>query len=434
MANIIVVGAQWGDEAKGKIVDYLAQRGRMVVRYSGGNNAGHSVIVGDDEFEFHLVPAGILHPELLCVIADGVVADPAILVKELQALSSRGVSLANLKISAASHVILPYHRLQDELEEESRGDEKIGTTGRGIGPAYADKAARHGIRMAEFIDEERFAARLNSVLTSKNAVFTKVYDREPLSAEAIFKEYREYAQFLAPFVTDTPGIIYEAAANGHGVIFEGAQGTLLDIDLGTYPYVTSSHPIAGGALLGTGIGPTLIDGVIGVAKSYTTRVGAGAFPTELNDEIGAAIREKGHEYGTTTGRARRCGWLDAVILRYACRVNGLSALALGHLDVLSGFNEVKICVAYETGDGQRLDNMPSNLASRNDLTPVYETLPGWTEEIDHVNIWGNLPENARRFVERVQELVGVPIVTLSLGPARHQTIILNEKVLQTGRS
>ncbi len=433
MANIIVVGAQWGDEAKGKIVDYLAQRGSMVVRYSGGNNAGHSVIVGEEEFKFHLVPAGILHPDLLCVIADGVVADPGILVKELKALSDRGVTLSNLKISAACHIILPYHRLQDELEEESRGDEKIGTTGRGIGPAYADKSARHGIRMGEFIDDERFAARLKSVLASKNAVFTKVYGREPLDADAVLSEYREYAKFLAPFVTDTAALIYEAAASGKGVIFEGAQGTLLDIDLGTYPYVTSSHPIAGGALLGTGIGPTLIDGVIGVAKSYTTRVGAGAFPTELNDETGAAIREKGHEYGTTTGRARRCGWLDAVILKYACRVNGLSALALGHLDVLSGFKEVKICVGYQSGDGTRLSDMPSNLASRTDLTPIYETLPGWTEEIDQISQWEELPHNAQAFVHRVQELIGVPVVTLSLGPARHQTIILNERVLQTGK-
>lgn len=425
MANIVIVGAQWGDEAKGKIIDYLASQSAMVVRFGGGNNAGHSVTVGTEEYKFHLIPAGILHPGIMCVIADGVVIDPGVLVRELDGLSSRGISLSNLKISASAHVILPYHRLLDEIQEAERGKDKIGTTGRGIGPAYMDKAARIGIRMGEFTDPARFEPRLRSVLAEKNAILTKVYGHEGLDADAILKEYAVYAQALQPYVQDTAAMVSRMARSGNGVLFEGAQGTLLDLDLGTYPYVTSSHPIAGGACIGTGVGPTQIDGVIGVAKSYTTRVGAGVFPTEQLNDTGHYIRERGHEYGTTTGRPRRCGWLDTMILRYSVQVNGLSCLALGHLDVLAGLDEVKICVGYETANGERLEDLPSDLPFRTDISAVYETLPGWSEDLSNAKRLEDLPANARAFVDRVQELAGIPIATLSVGPAREQTIILD---------
>ncbi len=427
MANIVIVGAQWGDEAKGKIIDYLAAQTSVVVRFGGGNNAGHSVTVGTEEYKFHLIPAGILNPDIQCIISDGVVIDPGVILRELDGLAARGISLANLKISGSAHVILPYHRLLDELQETKRGDEKIGTTGRGIGPAYMDKAARIGIRMQELVEPARFEPRLRSVLAEKNTLITRVYGREPLDVEAILREYTEYGQRLRPYVQDIAALVNRAATDrsGKGVLFEGAQGTLLDLDLGTYPYVTSSHPIAGGACLGTGVGPTLIDGVIGVAKGYTTRVGAGVFPTELLDETGHYIRERGHEYGTTTGRPRRCGWLDMMIVRYAVQVNGLSCLSLGHLDVLAGLPEVKICVAYETPDGARLDTLPSDLPFRTDIRAVYETLPGWGEDLSHVQAMRDLPPNARAYVDRVQELAGVPIATVSVGPAREQTIIVD---------
>lgn len=429
MANIVVVGAQWGDEAKGKIVDYLAAHSSMVVRYGGGNNAGHSVTVGTEEYKFHLIPAGILNPAITCVIADGVVIDPQVLLSEIDGLRARGVRFENLKISASAHVILPYHRLLDELQEKQRGENKIGTTGRGIGPAYVDKAARVGIRMGEFTDPARFAKRLQAVLADKNTLLTRVYGAEPLDADAIVAEYSVYAEGLKPYVQDTAALVSKAARSGSGVIFEGAQGTLLDLDLGTYPFVTSSHPIAGGACIGTGVGPTQIDGVIGVAKSYTTRVGAGVFPTELPGEIGNYIRERGHEYGTTTGRPRRCGWLDTVILRYAVQVNGMTCLSLGHLDVLSGLDELKICVAYKTDTGETLEDLPADLPFRTDCQPIYETLPGWTEDLTDVLSLEEMPANAQRFIQRVQELVGIPIATLSVGPAREQTILFDH-VLQ----
>lgn len=428
MANIVVVGAQWGDEAKGKIVDYLAHDVEMVVRYGGGNNAGHSVTVGDVVYKFHLIPSGILNPETVCVVADGVVIDPAVFCKEVQDLQERGISTANLKISASAHIILPYHPLQDQLEERKRGSGKIGTTGRGVGPAYMDKAARVGLRMGEFVDPLRFEARLRALIASKNDLLTRYYGAEPLDADAVLAEYQQYADYLRPYVTDTASLVYAAATQGKGVLFEGAQGTLLDIDLGTYPFVTSSHPIAGGACIGTGVGPTMIDGVIGVAKSYTTRVGSGAFPTEQENEIGHYIRERGHEYGTTTGRPRRCGWLDTVILRYAVQVNGMSCLSLGHLDVLSGLDAVQICVAYRDTEGNVLRDMPSDLPFRDDLEPVYETLIGWKEEVGEIRRYEDLPDAVKAFVKRVEELVGVPVATLSVGPGREQTLIFEEVI------
>lgn len=426
MANIVVVGAQWGDEAKGKIVDYLAPHADMVVRFGGGNNAGHSVTVGRELYKFHLVPSGILNPHLTCVIADGVVIDPGALVQEIEGHKARGLLFENLRISTGAHLILPYHRRLDQLAEASLGSGKIGTTGRGVGPAYTDKAARIGIRMGEFIDPERFRDRLKVVLEQKNAILTKVHDVEPLAFDALYAEYSAYAEKLRPYVQDTALLVHTAATKGRGVLFEGAQGTLLDLDLGTYPFVTSSHPTAGGACIGTGIGPTLIDGVIGVAKAYTTRVGSGVFPTELLNETGDYIRERGQEYGTTTGRPRRCGWLDTVILRYATRVNGLTFLSLGHLDVLAGLETVKIGIGYRTTAGETIEDLPTDLSFRSDIQPIYETLPGWKEDVSGATALSELPANAQRFVERVQELAGTPIGTLSVGPAREQTIVVDD--------
>jgi adenylosuccinate synthase len=423
MPNTVVVGAQWGDEAKGKIVDRLAQSASMTVRYGGGNNAGHTVVVNGMTYKFHLVPCGILNPDVICVIADGVVIDPAVLVEEMASLEARGHSIAHLKVSTNAHVIMPYHRLLDRLDEQRRGQTALGTTGCGIGPAYADKAARVGIRMHELIDPKRFPERVREQVAEKNLLLTRIYGVEPLDVDAILAEYSRYGEILKPYVCDTVSLIGKAAANGGGIVFEGAQGTLLDLDLGTYPYVTSSHPIAGGACIGTGIGPCAIDAIIGVAKGYTTRVGAGAFPTELNDDTAHYIRERGHEYGTTTGRPRRCGWLDTVILRYAAQVNGLSCLSLGHLDVLSGLEKVKIGVAYRTMEGITQD-LPCDLPHRTDIEPIYEELPGWDAELSQARRWEDLPKNCQAYIRRVEELVGIPVGAISVGPEREQLVVI----------
>ncbi len=423
MANTVVVGAMWGDESKGKLIDYLAHDKDVVVRWGGGSNAGHTVVVDDQEYKLHLVPAGILHPETLCVVADGVVLDPASFVGELTYLQGRGVSCENLKISGNAHIVLPYHTLLDELEEKRRGAKALGTTGRGIGPAYQDKAARVGIRMREFVDPALFAERLAEVLEFKNELLTKIYNVAPLRAEDILEKLLPHADALQPYVDDTALRVAYAAKSGKKVLFEGAQATLLDIDLGTYPYVTSSHPSAGGSCVGTGLGPTQIDQIIAVSKSYTTRVGAGAFPTEQDNALGNLIRERGAEYGTTTGRPRRCGWLDGVALRYSALVNGLTDLYLGHLDVLSGFEEVKIATAY-TLDGQTIEDFPSDQARLCRCVPVYETLPGWAEDVSEIKTYDALPINARRFVARVESLIGVPITTVSVGRRRDQTMFL----------
>ena len=423
MPNIVVVGAQWGDEAKGKVVDYLAERAEMVVRYGGGSNAGHTVTAGGEVFKLHLVPSGILRPDVTCVISAGVVVDPAVLVEEIRDLTSRCCALRNLRVSALAHVILPYHRILDQLEERERSASAIGTTGRGIGPAYADKAARRGLRMGEFVDDERRPAALRSRLNAANELLTRLYDHEPLDVDAIVSEYDAYADALSAFVCDTAPLVAAAARGPRGVLFEGAQGTMLDLDIGTYPYVTSSHPIAGAACIGTGIGPTDIDGVVGVAKAYTTRVGAGVFPTELTDEIGDHIRERGHEYGTTTGRPRRCGWLDTVVLRYSAMHNGLRSLALGHLDVLSGLDRVRIARAYRIGS-LVTDTLPYDLGSLTGVEPVYEDLEGWSEDISGVSRFEDLPAACKVYVARVEELTGVAIWAVSVGPAREQTIVL----------
>jgi len=380
------------------------------------NDAG-----GEDEYKLHLVPAGILHPNTLCVVADGVVLDPASFVGELTHLKGRGVACENLKISGNAHVVLPYHTLLDELEEKRKGSRALGTTGRGIGPAYQDKAARVGIRMREFVDPALFAERLSEALEFKNELLTKVYGVAPMSAEQILEDLLPHAEALRPYVDDTALRVAYAARSGKKVLFEGAQATLLDIDLGTYPYVTSSHPSAGGACIGTGLGPTQIDQIIAVSKSYTTRVGAGAFPTELNNATGDLIRDRGAEYGTTTGRPRRCGWLDGVALRYSALVNGLTDLYLGHLDVLTGFDEVKMAVAYKL-DGREIVDFPSDQGRLCRCEPIYETFAGWSEDVSEIREFAKLPDAARRFVEAVEKHVEVPITTVSVGRRRDQTL------------
>lgn len=346
MSTVVVIGAQWGDEGKGKVTDFLAEKADMVVRYMGGNNAGHTVVVGDHEYKLHLIPSGILHPDKMCVIGSGVVIDPAVFLKELDSLEKRGISTKNLRISQRAHVIFPYHQRLDQMEEERKGNNKIGTTCRGIGPAYTDKSARAGIRVIDLLDKEQFPVLLNANINSKNRIFTEVYDGTALDYEEILDEYSTYAEAMKKYVCDTSLLVNDAVQQNKNILFEGAQGTMLDLDHGTYPFVTSSHPTAGAACFSAGVGPTRIDRVIGVAKAYTTRVGEGPFPTELNDDIGSLIRKQGGEYGTTTGRPRRCGWFDGVVGRYAVRINGLDYLALTKLDVLSGLEEIKICTGY----------------------------------------------------------------------------------------
>ncbi len=423
MAVSVVIGAQWGDEGKGRVVDYLARDAAIVVRYQGGNNAGHTVAAGDKELKLHLIPSGILHPDTLCVIADGVVIDPAVLVEEMATLRSQGISLDNLRISGNAHVIMPYHRLLDTLEEERRGGSKIGTTGRGIGPAYADKAARKGLRISDLVSD-RMVERARPVIEEKSALLQAVYGAEALDVMAILDQMATYADQLRPYVDDTISLVTSAVAEGRNVLCEGAQGTMLDIDHGTYPYVTSSHTVAGGACLGTGIGPRHIDRVIGVNKAYTTRVGRGSFPTELHDATGDWIRKQGAEFGTTTGRARRCGWLDMVALRFAVAVNSLDSLALTKLDVLTGLPTVCIGVGYKI-DGKVRDSLPHLQEEFDRSEPVYEELPGWTEDITGARRLADLPTNARRYLERVETLAGVPLSILSVGPRRDQALILD---------
>lgn len=429
MANVVVVGMQWGDEAKGKVVDYLAQDADYVVRYNGGNNAGHTVVIGNEIYKFHTVPVGVLNEGVTAVVTDGVVFDPSVFVAELAALRERGIPADRIRISRNVHIIMPWHRVLDNLEEDSKGDKKIGTTGRGIGPAYADKMSRTGIRMAEFIDPNRFRLRLSECIKRVNALITKVYGSDPLDEEAIYAEYSAYAREIEPFVCDTSTLLYEASSECANIVFEGAHGSLLDIDHGTYPFATSSHCVAGGACIGTGIGPTMIDRVIGVAKAYTTRVGAGPFPTELRDAIGDRIREQGNEYGTTTGRPRRCGWFDAVAVRFTARVNGVSAIAVTLLDVLTGLDTLKICTHYRI-DSKEVRDFPTDVEELQKAVPVYEELPGWSEHIADAKTFGDLPHNARDYVNRIAELVEAPICMLGVGRRRDQSIILDAEMLQ----
>lgn len=425
MTGVVVVGMQWGDEGKGKITDFLSKGTDVVARYQGGDNAGHTIEVKDREYKMRLVPSGILYSDKLTLIGNGVVVNPKSLVEEITNLKAQGLSFANFKISNRAHLILPYHIKLDELQEKSKGSAKIGTTNRGIGPAYMDKAARVGIRMADLLEKDTFAAKLKANLELKNRQFTAVYHSTPLDFDDLFEEYYQYGQELKPYVVDTAKLLNDQLAAGKNVLFEGAQGIMLDIDHGTYPFVTSSNP-AGGYTAGVGVGPTQIQRVVGVAKAYTSRVGDGPFPTELTDATGDFIRDAGHEYGVVTKRPRRIGWLDAVVLQHAQRVAGVSDLALNCIDVLSGLSEVKICRGYQLPNGQIIDEYPASLKILDQCQPVYETLPGWQEDIRGVTDMQAWPQAARDYVAKVQELTGLNILSVSVGPNRAETIVLDD--------
>jgi adenylosuccinate synthase len=425
MSVMAVVGAQWGDEGKGKIIDELAGEADYVVRYQGGGNAGHRVVFGDQEFAFHLVPAGILWPNVTSVIGNGVVVDPRALLDELELLRKLGVDLSRFFISERAHVVMPYHFALDRLEEESRGAEKIGTVQRGIGPAYVDKYSRMGIRMADLLDVDQFRTKLAQALDQKNRMITQIYGEAPLALEEIHSEYVGYAQRLHPYIADTQTMLQVAAKDGRTILLEGAQGSLLDIDFGSYPYVTSSSTVASAAATGAGLPPRSIAHVLGVYKAYITRVGSGPMPTELFDEDGERLRAEGHEYGTTSGRARRCGWFDAVAGRFVARLNGLDTAAIMKLDVLDCFPTLKICTAYRLGD-QVLDAPPANTSQMAACAPIYEEWPGWQTSTSGATSWDALPERARRYLSRIEELLETPIARVSVGAGRGQTIALSD--------
>lgn len=423
MPAIVVIGGQWGDEGKGRVVDLLAQGATIVARYSAGNNAGHTVVNERGEFRLHLVPAGIFYPDKICLIGNGVMIDPAELVREIEELESRGVSTNNLRVSDRAQVLMPYHRHIDRLDEDLRGPLAIGTTGRGVGPAFVDKVARAGIRVADLIDPEGLLHRLRFILDYKNAVLQRLYGAEPLPFDEIYETYRQLGQRLAPYVCDTATLVQDALDRGETVLLEGAQGTLLDLDFGTYEYVTSSVPssLAAGAGIGIGIGPTQISTVVGVYKAYMTRVGNGPMPTELTDETGQHLRQKGWEYGATTGRPRRCGWLDAVAGRYTARINGLSAVALTRLDVLDELPVIKVATAYRL-DGACIHHFPSSTDALARCEPIYEELPGWQTNTSAIRHFEDLPAAAQAYVRRVEELLACPISLVSVGPERDQAI------------
>jgi adenylosuccinate synthase len=419
------VGTQWGDEGKGKIVDLLSRQARVVVRYQGGNNAGHTLVVGAEKFIFHLIPSGILHSGTLCLIGNGVVLDPEVFLMEVDRLAERSVPVGpdNLRISERTQVIMPYHRRLDLARERAKGPDKIGTTGRGIGPCYEDKIGRRGIRVADLVDEGLFRSKLAEVLPEKNFYLEKFLQDQPFTLEEIAGPYLEMGRRLRPLVANVSVLLQEVQGQGQNILFEGAQGTHLDIDHGTYPFVTSSNPVAGGACTGAGIGPTRLHQVLGIVKAYTTRVGGGPFPTECLDDVGDHLVECGVEFGSTTGRRRRCGWLDAVVLRDAARLNGLTGLAITKLDVLSTLNPVKICVAYKE-DGRRRDAMPGTIQELERCRPDFEELPGWNEDIRGARRYEELPAATRSYLQRVEELVEVPIQIISVGPDREETIVV----------
>jgi adenylosuccinate synthase len=427
LANVVVIGAQWGDEGKGKITDLLSKSADVVVRYQGGVNAGHTVVVQGQTFKLHLIPSGILYPNTECIIGSGTVIDPKVLIEELDQLKALNISADNLKISGTAHVTMPYHRLIDQASEEQRGSHKIGTTKRGIGPTYADKSERSGIRIIDLMEPEGLREQLRWTVEYKNAILEKLYSLPPLDPEAVIEEYLGYAERLRPHVVDSSLRIYSAVQQRRNILFEGAQGTLLDLDHGTYPYVTSSNPVAGGACIGAGIGPTIIDRVIGVAKAYTTRVGEGPFPTELNDSMGELLCDRGAEFGTTTGRKRRCGWFDGVIGRYAVRINGLDCLAITKLDVLDELAEIKVCVAYDL-DGERCVDLPTNARQFARCRPIYQTLPGWQQSTADCRTLDDLPQRALDYLKFLAELIEVPIAIVSLGASRDQTIIVEDPI------
>ena len=420
MPATVVVGAQWGDEGKGKIANLLAQEADLVVRYQGGNNAGHTIVIDDQTFALSLTPSGVIYPDVIPVIGNGCVVDPAVLLAEMDALRERGVDPSNLRLSANAHLIMPYHRKLDAVRERYLGSQQIGTTKKGIGPAYLDKYARSGLRVQDLFDPKIFRDKVEVVLKEKNAILTKVFNQLPMEPDEMIDEYLEYGARLIDHVTDTSLLVWQAIRDDKRVVFEGAQGVLLDIDHGTYPFVTSSNPVAGGALTGTGVGPLDIDAVLGITKAYVSRVGSGPFPTELNDEVGEAMVDIGGEFGTVTGRRRRCGWLDTVALRYAVRVGGITELALMKLDVLSAFPTLRISNGYSSL-GERYDEFPRQQRVLYNCAPIYEDLPGWSTDITGVRDFADLPPEAQAYVERVEELAGVPIKLVSVGPDRSAT-------------
>ena len=423
MKTVAVIGSQWGDEGKGKVIDFLATQADVVIRGQGGNNAGHTLVVDGKKFALRLIPSGILNPNTINVIGNGIVFDPKGFFEEIEMLESNGISTKNIKISDRAHIVFPYHKELDGLAEEARGDNKIGTTKKGIGPCYMDKTERSGIRVCDLMNKEVFAKKLKLQIEAKNKIVTGVYEKEAMfDFDEIYNEFIVYAEKMKPYVADTTVIVYDAIKANKKVLFEGAQGTLLDLDLGTYPFVTSSHPVSGGFAVGAGVGPNMIKDVVGIVKAYTTRVGEGPFVTELFDEIGERIRIQGHEFGTVTGRARRCGWFDAVIVKYAARVNGLTSISFMLLDVLTGFDKIKICTAYKMGD-EIINNFPASLEDLAKCEPVYEELDGWNEDITKVEKFDDLPENAKKYIARIEELIGVNVDLVSVGPNRTQTII-----------
>ena len=428
MANVAVVGTQWGDEGKGKLVDLYTEGADVIARFQGGNNAGHTLVVKGRKTILHLIPSGILHDNKICIIGNGVVVDPVVFIQEIEELQKGGLFPPNTKlyISEKAHLIMPYHKRLDMAREASSKGKKIGTTGRGIGPAYEDKVARTGIRICDLYDESRLREKLQRSLNEKNFLLTGLYQDQPLSADEIAVEYLAYAQIIKPYVADTSLIIDAAIKTGKKILFEGAQGAHLDIDHGTYPYVTSSNTVAGNAACGSGVGPNAINNVVGICKAYTTRVGEGPFPTELTDEIGQRIQKAGQEFGATTGRPRRCGWLDIVLVRQAVRTSGITALAITKLDVLTGLDKIKICVGYKSKDGESTHAVPANIDLLAQCQPVYEDFPGWKEDIIQVRNIAELPANARKYLQRLAELAGAPINLVSVGPGREETIILKD--------
>ncbi len=425
MPAVVLVGAQWGDEGKGKATDLLGSRVDYCVRYQGGNNAGHTVVIGDRKFALHLLPSGILTPEVIPVIGNGVVIDVAVLFEEIDGLEAQGINTSNLLISANAHLITPYHVTLDKVTERFLGNSKIGTTGRGIGPSYADKTSRLGIRVQDLFDEKILRAKIEGSLLSKNQVLVKVFNRRAVTVDEVVENLMEHAERLRPYVSDTSLILNRALAENKVVLLEGGQGTLLDVDHGTYPFVTSSNPTAGGACAGSGIGPTKITGVVGILKAYTTRVGSGPFPTELLDEDGEKLRTIGGERGVTTGRPRRCGWFDAPIARYATRINGLTDIFLTKLDVLTGWDKIPVCVAYDI-DGKRSEELPMTQTEFHHAKPIYEMLPGWTEDISGAKTMEDLPANARSYIKYLEEISGAPISAVGVGQDRNATISIND--------
>jgi len=422
MPATVIVGAQWGDEGKGKVVDLLAERSDAVVRYQGGNNAGHTIVRDGETFKLHIIPSGILYPNTLCVIGNGTVVDPGVLCSEIDALEGRGVSTENLRLSSGAHLIMPYHVALDGASEVRLGKFFIGTTRRGIGPCYQDKAARVGIRAQDLLDPSILERKLAIVLEQKNELLQKLHDMEPLDPKTVADQVLPLAERLGPYIADTSLLVNQALDAGKHVLFEGAQGTMLDVDHGTYPFVTSSNPVAGAACTGAGVGPTRIQKVLGVAKAYVTRVGEGPFPTEVDDDAGQHMLEKGHEFGTTTGRQRRCGWLDLVALKYAVRVSGITEMAVTKLDVLSGLETLKVCVAYRTEEGEKLTELPDNQSVFHNCTPVYEEIPGWAEDITEIREHDDLPLKARHYVDLIEATIGIPVTLIGTGQGRHQVI------------